>query len=365
MTHDQKREAGGSGNEAAGGTAPSVRAVMAAEFRNGTTGKGIAEGLRSSGWLIEEIDHNRFLRCHGGRGAKAVHRLFRSSFRRSFKEAILKACEALNAEIFVSIKGSDLDRPTLSSLRDRHVTTVLYYPDVDFSHPGVDMAVIEDVDVLITAKSFQMDWLRSLRGYRPTHLIHHGYFSVFERASSILSEDGYDYDIAYVGNPDRYKLACLIEVASAFPDRKLVVAGKGWPTSAAGTALEPFVLDHPLTGDFLADIHRRSRINIAVHMGRQISGWQDFVSTRTFEIPAYRGFMLHVDNPEVRELYDVPGEIDVFEGADDLVERIAYYLDRPDLRRQMIERAHRRAVPAYSYHSRGVEIDRLLRPLIG
>ncbi len=343
---------------------PLIRAVMAAEFRNGATGKGLAEGLRSSGWLIEEIDHNRFLRGNGGKSVKAVHRLFRSSLCRSFNETILEACEALDAEVLISIKGSDLHHTTLLSLRDRNVRSILYYPDVDFNHPGVNVSVIKDVDILITTKSFQMDWLREFRDPRPTCFVHHGYFTVAEHPL-IFAEDEYGYDITYVGHPDRYKLAYLVAVAKAFPNRKILVAGNRWGAASAGTELEPFVLDHPLSGDFLADIHRRSRLNIAVHMGRQASGWQDLVSTRTFEIPAFGGFMLHVDNPEVRGLYDVPGEIDVFEGADDLIEKIAYYLDRPALRRQMIDRAHRRAVPAYSYHSRGMEIDSLLRPLIG
>ena len=32
--------------------------------------------------------------------------------------------------------------------------------------------------------------------------------------------------------------------------------------------------------------------------------WKDLVSTRTFEIPACKGFMLHVDNSEVREFFE-------------------------------------------------------------
>lgn len=343
---------------------PLIPAVMAAEFRNGATGKGLAEGLRSSGWLIEEVDHNSFLRCPGSKAAKAAHRLFRKSLRRSFNETILKVCESLSANVFFGVKGSDVDLSTILSLRDRNVRTIIYYPDIDFDRQGVNVSVIKDVDILITTKSFQMDWLRESRGPRPTCFVHHGYFTVAE-LPLIFAEDEYDYDITYVGHPDPYKLAYLVAVAKAFPNRKMLVAGNRWGAAAAGTDLEPFVLDHPLSGDFLADIHRRSRINIAVHMGPQRSGWQDLVSTRTFEIPAFGGFMLHVDNPEVRDLYDVPGEIDVFEGADELIEKIAYYLDRPALRRQMIDRAHRRAVPAYSYHSRGMEIDRLLRPLIG
>ena len=96
-----------------------------------------------------------------------------------------------------------------------------------------------------------------------------------------------------------------------------------------------------------------SRINVAVHMGPiKPGGWEDLVSTRTFEIPACKGFMLHVDNEEIRSLFEVGEEIDVFANEDELVEKIAYYLARPGLRYRMIERAYARCVPAYGYDAR-------------
>jgi hypothetical protein len=91
------------------------------------------------------------------------------------------------------------------------------------------------------------------------------------------------------------------------------------------------------------------------------SGWQDLVSTRSFEIPACKGFMLHVDNPEIRQLYDVGSEIDVFSSEEDLCAKITFYLEHESIRKTMIEKAYKRCVPSYSYDQRAKEIASLIK----
>jgi spore maturation protein CgeB len=117
----------------------------------------------------------------------------------------------------------------------------------------------------------------------------------------------------------------------------------------------------PLTGDYFARAIEETRINLAIHHGEVgRHQWQDLTSTRTFEIPAAGGFMLHVDNDEIRSLYEAGREIDVFADVDTMIERIGYYLEH-DNERAMIALAGRdRCVPAYSLEQRAREIGELL-----
>jgi spore maturation protein CgeB len=226
---------------------------------------------------------------------------------------------------------------------------------------------LEMADIVCTTKRFQLAYLQNLRGSRPTALIQHGYSSnshvpVFDA----VSEDEYQYDICYAGNPDGYKLKWLIALARRFPDKRIAVAGHRWKSVADGTPLAPFVLGRAVVSRRLARLHQLSRINIAIHGGvDNTHGWQDEVSTRTFEIPACRGFMLHIDNDEVRNLFDVPGEIDTFATPDEMFAKIEYYLARPRERGEMIDKAYRRAVPAYSYDSRAREVAELVKQTAG
>ena len=54
----------------------------------------------------------------------------------------------------------------------------------------------------------------------------------------------------------------------------------------------------------------------------------------------------HVDNDEVRALYDPGREIDVFTGDEQLIDRIGYYLAHEPERAMIAEAGHARCVPA-------------------
>ena len=341
-----------------------VPAVMASDFTNWATGEGVAFGLRSRGWKIAEVDRRHYLGAAKG-VLRIARRLMSATAVQAYNDAIVAQCEGVGARAFLTMKGSFIRGSTIEKLQQRSVLTAIYYTDRDFDRPDVDMDVIRNVDVLFTTKSFQLDWLKKVRGDRATYFVPHGYPTMVELAAGdVPAEPNYAHDIAYIGNPDAAKVELLSQIYAQFPKASILIAGNGWRKATARLPLASRVSDHPVVGDFLAEAHRRARVNLAFHMGVGPNGWADLVSRRTFEIPAFRGFMLHVDNSEVRALYDVPAEIDVFRDASELIEKITYYLDRPDLRRHMIERAHRRAVPAYGHHSRGIEIDALLRPLL-
>ena len=354
-----------SGLQSTGSPQVGRKAVVAADLGNWTTGSGIAVGLRMQGWLVHEIDLKSFYPAADSTVLKLARRALGPALLASYNRRIIETCRSLGVDAFVAVKGTGIKAATIRALNDSGVVTAIYYPDYHFDYVGLEPETIREVGLMATTKSFQIDWLRDFRQGRPSVYIPHGYSPLVELvAKDPPAEYEYEYDVAYVGNPSGPKRDLLASVAQANPGRRLVVAGNGWKAAARGTALEPFVLGHPLVGDLLADIHRRSRINVAIHMQTPVNGWVDLVSRRTFEIPAYGGFMLHVDNEEVRSFYDVPGEIDVFSDADELIEKIGFYLADAGRRRQMAERAHATAVPRYGHHWRAQDLARELETIM-
>lgn len=196
--------------------------------------------------------------------------------------------------------------------------------------------------------------------------LHHGYSSqVHYPRVAEMSEADYVTDCQHVGIYSPYKAKWLIALKQALPDLHLTIIGDGWADAVKGTELETSYTGYPLFGDSYARALQSARINIAFHYGPcGPQGWADLVSTRTFEIPACKGFMLHVDNPEVRDLFDVGSEIDVFSTPEGLVEKVKFYLENPALRRAMVERAYERCVPAYSYDARADVISRAIEDMI-
>jgi spore maturation protein CgeB len=337
--------------------------VMGAEFWFGATGAGLAHGFRQLGWDVSEVDLRDHLVTGRTRALRIAARALHGECRASYNRTVLEAVDALNPRAFLTVKGSLLSPQTLEAVRRRGVTTVNYYPDFHFDYAALDPATFPLYDLFFTTKSFQVEHLRARLGADRVRFLHHGFSSLVHRPRlETVAEEDFVADVLYVGNHSSYKERWLAALAKGLPGVRLTVLGHGWATSLS--ELAGIVKGPALVGDSYARILQRARINLAIHSGPHgPTNWKDRVSTRTFEIPACRGFMLHVDNDEVRGLFEPAAEIDVFSSDEELRQKIVHYLAHPEQRAHMIERAFKRCVPAYSYDERAGAIAEALEAI--
>lgn len=332
----------------------SRRILLASEFWFGSTADGIAHGLRKLGWDVFPVDTSRHFLHSCSLGLRLLSRAVQRMSVASYNAAILEAIETLRPRAFLTVKGIYLTPDTLEKIRYRGVMTINYYPDYHFDYAGLDQQTLGLYDRVFTTKSFQLAFLEARLGPNRIGFLDHGYSSLvhYPRVERVAEPD-FVADCAYVGNYSPPKARWLEAVVRELPAVKLTIIGNGWAGPMRNTALETSVAGHVLLGDFYSRFLQHVRINLAFHSGPSGSNnWQDLVSTRTFEIPACKGFMLHIDNDEVRALFDPGKEIDVFATEEQLCEKISYYLARPDIRQEMIKCAYARCVPAYSYDAR-------------
>ena len=337
---------------------PPVRAVLASEFWPGATARGIAPGLRAAGWLVDEIDLGHFMPKNRTLVGRVEGRLRHHERVRNFERAILASARMHDAQAFITVKGVGVRDTTLTALRERGCLLVNYYPDYHFN--DVPIKRMLDYDLVATTKSFHLDALAEHLPVERFAFVHHGYTAELHRPVAPTA-DREAVDVLYIGNAAPYKARLMVALATALPDLKIKVVGHRWLDHAKGTALAAAVSGNAVLGDYYAAEIANAKIVLAFHMGEDAkTGFQDLVSTRTFEIPACGGFMLHIDNDEVRSLYDVPGEIDTFTSPEDLVAKVRYWLAHPEERAAVAARGHARAVPAYSYVERGRELAALV-----
>ena len=334
------------------------RIIVASEMGVGSTGAGLVHGLRREGWAVEEIDPRLFHMQSNAYVSRALARLMKPWSQADLNNAILLAAQCVEPQAFLTVKGSLIAAATLRHLKAYGIATVMYYPDYHFGYAGVDQSTFERYDLFFTTKSFQLPWLCERLGADRVCLVHHGYCDQVHRAGkAAVDEQAYLADVVYVGNYAPSKEYWLGAIVRRLPQVDLRIVGSRWDV-ARDVAVKARAIGHVIDGDLYARAIEHSRINLAVHGPvAPAPDWQDLVSTRTFEIPACKGFMLHIDNAEVRTLFQPGREIDVFSNPDELVAKIEHYLARPELRREMITRAYARAVPAYGYDARASEIS--------
>jgi len=338
--------------------------VFAGEFWEGSGCQGLADGFERAGWAVQRVDLGHFFSDAAGDFIlRGINRLVADRHRRNYCRAVLDAVRLVDPDIFFTVKGSFIDRDALTEIRSRGVELVMFYPDFHFSHAGTELETIKLYDLVFTSKSFQLDFLRRAFPKQRVEFVHHGYCSSVHRPYLVsMQESDYEYDIMFIGNHSPHKFDWMLDLRQRQPARRFGIIGNRWLDYVERTILEPCLIANAALGFAYARFMQKSRINVAVHAGRVPGSgdWEDLVSTRTFEIPAAKGFMLHIDNEEVRSLFGPASEIGVFSSGEELANQIDFYLAHPEMRAKMIERAYRRCVPAYSYDTRAQQMTELM-----
>ena len=337
--------------------------VIGGKFGIGSTEAGLAAGFRASGWGVQEVVIPHLSTDDAEQTVfKIGARLVRSVAPRGYVGKAIQACIDTRADAFLTVKGTYIDLATLDYLRELGVFTTIYYPDVDIKHEGLSVESLPGYDLFITTKTFQLPFLENYLGADHVEYVPHGFVDSIHRPTWVGGGDiAYRSDLLHAGTRSEYKQRWLEQLLERDPSLDLLVAGRGWDAIPLGGRQPTANTARSRSSVAYAETIQTSRVNIAIHAGPTASGQQDFVSTRTFEIPACAGFMLHIDNIEVREFFTPGVEIDVFSDVEELHEKIAFYISRQDLRLAMIARAYNRCVPSYGYCARAGLISKLIR----
>jgi spore maturation protein CgeB len=76
------------------------------------------------------------------------------------------------------------------------------------------------------------------------------------------------------------------------------------------------------------------------------------IKGRTFEIPGYGGFLLSETADDLERYYRPGEEIGTFADADELVEKVHYYLGHDEERSHIRENGYRRTISEHTYEAR-------------
>jgi spore maturation protein CgeB len=180
----------------------------------------------------------------------------------------------------------------------------------------------------------------------------HGYDQDVHRSLALDASDVrmYGSDVSLIATFSPFKEEALQELVAVRPDIDLRIWRNQWSERCRSPILKKCIQGVPLVGSSYARAIRATRINLAV-MGIQ-TGAKDETSTRTHEIPACGGFMLHERTNEVVSLFGEGKEMACFGSIQELAEKVDYYLAHPEERDAIARAGCSRCVPAYSYDTR-------------
>lgn len=159
-----------------------------------------------------------------------------------------------------------------------------------------------------------------------------------------------DIDISFIGSSTRKRNQILKKVAEYAKENGLTfqVYGRYWDERYFWKRMRFFRRYAPL-GEYVknsnipacevAEVYRRSRICLNIHIETH-----DGPNSRIFEILGTKGFQLVDDKATLEQVIQRGEEVETYKNAEDLVEKIAYYLKNPVMAARVVEAGYLRVV---------------------
>lgn len=161
------------------------------------------------------------------------------------------------------------------------------------------------------------------------------------------------HDVTFVGQPhgDRKQTVASLGVAG-FP---VDCWGFGWPAG-------------PIEHAEMVEVFASSRINLSLSNSSAVPGLiprlrrllhfnpppprPPQIKGRNFEVPGCGGFLLTERVPHLERYFELDREVAVFDGVDDLLDKVRYWLGHDEERQQVADAGYRRVLSEHTYDHR-------------
>jgi spore maturation protein CgeB len=311
----------------------------------GSDARALAAALRRQGHVLIEVSSEDFVPPQWSMlGLRLLRHLCRPWLVQNFNHAILRHADNAAIDFVLVFKGTMLRASTLQVFRERGIPLYCFYPDVSFLDHGREIwSSLLLYDCVFTTKSFHLEDQALKSRLRAMRLVMHGFDPDVHRRLmfSPKVQSHYGCDVSFVGcwSPKKEKLLAAVARGAAGIDIR--IWGPGWNRAAAGVGR--FWQQRGAYGDELSLIYGATKVNLGL-LSESGGGTQsgDLVTTRTWQIPAAGGFLLHEDTVELSRFFTPGEEVGVFQSEADLPEKVSFYLNNSEQRLRIREAGYKR-----------------------
>lgn len=203
-----------------------------------------------------------------------------------------------------------------------------------------------DYDALFFKDHYIVDKMRRKFGWTHVHYLPQACDPELHRPVEMTQDERrkYECDITIAGSMRYDRAARFVPLLG----RDLKIWGPKAPRWFEHP-IETHMQNRVVTGDEKCKAMLAARIVLNANHFAEIAG----TNKRTFEVAAIGAFQL-TDTPALADVFDPDREVAQFDSAAEMVEKIDFYLARPELRAEMSARSRARALREHTYAHRWV-----------
>ena len=337
-----------------------MRIIAVGPLWRGSNAGGLFRALSRCGCLIEVMDEFYYISLQSkNKLTKIAERLLRPRQAAEFNTAIRKKVDLFKPDVILVYKGTFVQPETLEYAKAKHCKVVLFYPDVSTtSHCPFIPQCIPQYELIFTTKTFGIDDIQAKYGNKNMVLVPHGYDPEIHRILPVSSRDlsSYGNDVSFIGTWSPKKEKWLAYIKEQIPGIDLKIWGGQW-NKVSTEVLNSSIQGNEILGDLYAMAIQCSKINLGILSEQRVgSSSGDLITSRTFHIPGAAGFMLHERNAESIQYFKEGEEAGFFDGPEEMVKKIKFYLANDALREQIRMAGHRRVLAENSLDARAETI---------
>lgn len=316
-----------------------------------STNNQIEKAFRQNGAEVFCLDErvNTFLSSFLGRSRPAWKLIRKFSLlkrinNKRWNERLISLCQKVKPDILFTTKGVIIYPETLVEIRAMGVKTVNWF--------------FENIDP---------------PNYKGWFLKTHQYYDYFFNYDPMIAEKfkSFSTNLRYLPvavDPDFYKVGSLTErekelfscdvcfVGALYPERERLLA----EVKKMGINLKIFGWEgwskSSLAGNYhghlsikgIAKAYSLAKISLNSNLQPQNGG----VNLKTFEIPAAGGFQISDSQPDLKNLFELGKEVEVYENTGELLNKIRFYLSNEDKRNQIALAGYRRVLKGHTLNQR-------------
>jgi len=271
---------------------------------------------------------------------------------------------ALNKAVFEKVKIMSPDilyvdnKPYLKSSVLRKIKSL--FPDIKIVNVITDdpcgrysycwrriYHTFKNYDIHFVQRQINVTELKKL-GAKRVEICYRSFDPVFHRVlSDTKNQDAKKTVVGFVGSYEEER-----EVYIAFLVQNGIdveITGNGWHGGKYWDILKPFYKGPSVYGDDYIKVI--NKMDIALHFLRKAN--RDQQDSRTFEIPACGAFMLAERSHLHQQFFEEGEEADFFTSKEELLKKVLFYLDNPELRLQIAKSGFDKSYAAgYDHQSR-------------
>jgi spore maturation protein CgeB len=284
------------------------------------------------------------------------------------EDNVAAIAENLRPDLVLVLDAIGRSFPTdqADAMRAKGIRTAIWLPD-DPYHSDQTIQLAPHYDYVFTLEQSCVQLYKD-HGCKTVHHLPFAVNPEFTRYREV--DTAYTSDICFIGSAFWNRVALFDELADYLSGKNFKIIGWWWDRMQNYEKLKNKIHGFWLSPEETAKHYSGAKIVINMHRSAEDASHNrnskqipaNSVNPRLFEISACATLQLVDERPELANLYTPGVDIVSFQSADDLRNKIEYYLTHEEERREIVRKSLFRTVNEHTYRNR---LSRLLELVFG